>query len=283
MPLAAQLLAEEMAWEHHSGDFCEPNPHPCGDPAEVIAKIKSIASAHTVVRHSGWVTGTGDGRVLMDYVNDIQKHTPQFWGGGPALLMKTYPQIISPITAETSVFNQQVSALVASLWAAFGAPATLNSPKYAKAVYELNATALEGAPQFLPGVMVVQFNISDQVPGSTGYSESENLNWLLSQERELNPGDIFDLQTDWKDALFTQIDAQWTKEGGSGSLDAIKDQFFDPRHWTLTQNNLEFDPSRNWSTGLDNNGEEGVVITVPWSNLTPFLKKDGLVFRASVP
>lgn len=201
---------------------------------------------------------------------------------GADTIEQQLPQIVSPVTPQAVVFNQNVKRYFETAWANCKGPKTSNPTSHPPGK---NAWMWAGAgtsdndwPQdlqnMLPGVISIRFEFNWEFPPGHPGTCIYDFNWLMAGERLVELNDIFDPSKNWQKAMIKNVNTQRPPWPQSWPAPDLSKQIIDPTGWLLNQQGIELVFGQGEFGGYENGGAtEGVV--VPWSNLKPYLKKGG--------
>jgi len=121
----------------------------------------------------------------------------------------------------------------------------------------------------------------DDWHGAHGSADDKGITWLIREERELRPEDVFDPHSDWAPALARLVFERARREERrehrpfrvppASELEAAVSE---PSHWVLGERDLRirFDPR-----DLGYNDPDIIDVKVPWRALSPYLARTALV------
>ncbi len=219
-----------------------------------------------------------------------QEHPPapnsDLDGQGPIKLDLTYPIIASPHTPGAELFNAAMKRMSATWWEAIGAPKDNKTASDPDTDISLNCEPVGLPPpvdgntppnaQMLPGVISVACGYYMYGHGyAHGAGDNWGLNWIVLKRRALRASDIFNVKTNWLTALTDLVDA----DRGSPPENLRTLDFSDTSHWVVSSVGLGFTYSDAAFANVEDGGM-GTIDFIPWSNLDPYLRQDGVVPRA---
>ena len=231
-------------------------------------------------------TDYGAGYKLVVF-HQHQEHVPGAGddknGQSPITLDKTYPLIASPLTAEARAFNSKIQQMSAKWWPGPHDNSTRSDPDThfkqdcepvgLAPPPEVEALSLTGH-QMLPGVISAA---CETYSFTIGYPHGEGnywgFNWLMEQRREIQASDVFDMKTAWLKALTVAANAG--RNVGFNGVQYPLD-FSDTTHWVVTAQGLGLIYRDSAFLGFLEGGG-GTFYLIPWSELAPYLRKDGIV------
>jgi hypothetical protein len=204
---------------------------------------------------------------------------------GSETLEQELPQIISPITPQSIVFNQKIKNFVETVWSNSNAPTLKTKNNLQNDDYYLWAGTgswdnepTQDMQNMLPNVISIRFVYMDAAHGAGAGRSVIDFNWLLAKERPVKLSDIFDPSKNWRKALNESVNAQrppWP-QGELPEPDLSARISDDPTGWLLRRDGIELVFGQGEFDGSENGGELAGPV-VPWSSLKPALKKGGLV------
>lgn len=205
-------------------------------------------------------------------------------GGGLIKLNVIYPVVISPLTNEIKTYNNTIIGLIPRWWNDISGPSDNSQAADPDADHTLSCSPGGGAEangrwgaqqqeMMLPGVISMTcVGVEYYHGGRSPYSVEWGYNWLVSQQRQIKPTDVFIANSGWLKALTALLNAErqnaapWDK-----TIDVA-----DRHHWVLGANGLGFAYSAEEFTGYADGGDVDFTV-IPWSKLASYLRKDGIV------
>jgi len=192
--------------------------------------------------------------------------------GTPIDLRLTFAEAVEPKTPATSAFNKAVREFELRLWNELGGPPLAN-PKLdgcqdIEIDYALN-------PSQIRGIISIAVILNNYTHGAAhGEFGADDFNWDVAKIRPVEIEDIFDLNSDWKTGLIRAVDTNLKSQNLQALDNSSQDIVLDVSRWAILKSGLRID-SDVYEFGPYSDGE--VAITIPWTDLKPYLKKGGLV------
>ena len=191
------------------------------------------------------------------------------------------PQITAPLTMQAVAFNKQIIRSISMNAGNFGVPNfDYENPhnNYLVSAGLRTPIKISGktVPDMLPGVASFGIDISQYCNGcSVQRNWPTPINWIIAKDRPVAADDVFNSATNWQQALTDQACARSTGCGLLYLTNLPVEAAFPP-NWLLSQEGIVIMYSAKDPVSNMYEGTEGTVF-VPWANLKPYLKKDGLV------
>ena len=191
------------------------------------------------------------------------------------------PQITAPLTIQAAAFNKQIIRSISMNAGNFGVPNfSCENPNnnYLVSAGLRAPIKISGktVPDMLPGVASFGIDISQYCNGcSVQRNWPTPINWIIAKGRPIAAEDIFNPATNWQQALTDQACARSTGCGLLYLTNLPVEAAFPP-NWLLSREGIVIMFSAKDPVSNMYEGTEGTVL-VPWANLKPYLKKDGLV------
>ncbi len=189
-------------------------------------------------------------------------------------LHQSIPQIVFPRTMQAKTFNRQVVVFAQRFWKSYGGPPRSNPWKEQEQDFDLTYSR---APNSFPNVICIVFALGVITHGAGHGNDYNNVfNWLVGQNRMIEPGDIFDLKKDWQSALTEAVEADEpgaNVPAGDGprlneTIDpGTKAITTDPARWFLERDGLTI----FFNTDEAPPGPVAPMAIVHWSLLRPYL------------
>lgn len=190
--------------------------------------------------------------------------------GPPVDLQFLVPQVVRPETLTTKEFNKDVRSFALGVWSTAGGP-LFSKPK-SDGCWNVD---VDYSPNPIPtdGVISIAFSWGNSVHGNVhGEGGTYDFNWNVAAGRPIQVVDIFDPNTDWKTPLVKQVNAHLQSQNFSTSYTEVV--ALDINRWAILKAGLRVD------SDTDEFGPfmfGAVAVTIPWTDLKPYLKKGGLV------
>jgi hypothetical protein len=209
-------------------------------------------------------------------------------GWGPVIkLDKAYPVISSPLTADAKFYNADIGALMPRWWRGVDGPP--NNSLAADSAWDISLDCEPVGQQLpvdgpvpanavmLPGVISISCGSYNYMHGAAhGGGFYWGFNWLVAQHRPIKPLDIFAPNSGWLEALTALVDASRNAGNNMPGMKLAKLDFADTHHWVLMTAGLGLTYAHT-EFGNCECGGEGMLYVIPWSKLSPYLRKDGIV------